>query len=420
MERNRSGLTKTKGGIRESLGLWGQGAPADKPAVSVCGDRGELMTKQVTPQDDKVRVVALDGIRGLAIASVLVSHLWPELVFAGSLGRFLSSWKDLGAFGVDLFFVLSGFLITGILLDSRSSPNYFSNFYTRRVFRIFPLYYSYLLILAVLLPGIHSLLRTSMADYQGNWWWYIAYVCNFKSNHAADDSYLGHFWSLAIEEQFYIVWPTVVLLATRRRLVYISVGLILLSFALRCLWSVQGVHWNTIYRLTATRFDPLAMGALIAISLRSRHWCEAAKTVGPYLAVVGLGSFAVVAIMSGGPQWDRPAVQTVGSLLAGVGFAGLVLFAATQTNGWFHRFLCNRVLVACGKYSYCIYIVHVVIGAHITWVISYLVRLHPQLTVPLGLAGFVVATLLSFFVGYFSWKYFESPILRWHRATTSH
>ncbi len=171
-----------------------------------------------------------------------------------------SSWPDLGVFGVDLFFVLSGFLITGILLDAEGSPAYFRTFYSRRIFRLLPLYYIYLIFLAFFLPAIHHLTRSSMTDYAGSWWWYIAYFCNWKPDHAASDPYLGHFWSLAVEEQFYMIWPLIVAFTPRRYLARICVALIAFSLGLRCIWSLQRVDWNTIYRLTITRFDPLNAG----------------------------------------------------------------------------------------------------------------------------------------------------------------
>lgn len=252
------------------------------------------------------RLPALDGVRGIAIAAVLFTHYWPR---TGPVTDPNPSWADLGAFGVDLFFVLSGFLITGILLDSRRTPAYFSTFYTRRIFRLLPLYYLYLLFLA-LLPAIHKIARISMPDYKGNWWWYITYFCNWKPDHAAPDPYLGHFWSLAVEEQFYLIWPAIVLITSRRRLTQICVLLIAFSLSLRCLWSLEGVWWDTIYRLTVSRFDPLAMGALLAIGLRSDLWRTRAIRLAPLVTAGGIGAFLVVAIGAGGPQWNHPAVST--------------------------------------------------------------------------------------------------------------
>jgi peptidoglycan/LPS O-acetylase OafA/YrhL len=359
------------------------------------------------------RIPALDGVRGLAIAGVLLCHLWPITGQTGSVAAFLSSWADAGAFGVDLFFVLSGFLITRTLLNSRNSPHYFGSFYGRRVFRLFPLYYSYLLIISLLLPGIHRMVGTSMADYSGNWWWYITYFCNWKRGHGSADPNLGHFWSLAVEEQFYLIWPAVVLLASNgKRLAYVCIALIAFSFGLRCVWSLQGVDWNTLYRLTVTRFDPLAMGAIGALALQSPRWRALADRLSSHILIFGLGGFLIVAIAAGGPQWERPAIRTFGALLADAGFAGLVLFGAgNRTTGTAQRILSHRILVDLGKYSYCIYIIHIVIGAHIAWIVAYSVRRHPEMTLLWEICGFVSAVLSSFFLARLSWNYFESPVI---------
>jgi peptidoglycan/LPS O-acetylase OafA/YrhL len=183
-------------------------------------------------------VPALDGIRGLAILAVLVTHSVPRLPATG-LGYWCNQLIELGTFGVDLFFVLSGFLITGILLDSKDAPNYFRNFYARRFLRLFPVYYLYLIFIALLLPAIHRAIHTHMPDFGGNWWWFLLYSCNLKPDHAANDAYLGHFWSLAVEEQFYLVWPAVVLLLSRRRLTYFCIC----AIALRphCACSLPGL-----------------------------------------------------------------------------------------------------------------------------------------------------------------------------------
>jgi hypothetical protein len=146
----------------------------------------------------------------LAILLVLAFHC--RVAFSGTQEIPLPILRvlDLGWSGVDLFFVLSGFLITGILLDSRESHGYFRTFYARRVLRIFPLFFAYLFLVLVVF-------RYAWIWYSGrdlwsatNPWWYFSYLLNWKPDHGYNDLYLGHLWSLAIEEQFYLVWPLVV------------------------------------------------------------------------------------------------------------------------------------------------------------------------------------------------------------------
>ena len=285
----------------------------------------------------------------------MFAHSCPDLTAWWPAG-FLNEFAQAGAFGVDLFFVLSGFLITGILLDSAESPNYFRNFYARRVLRLFPVYYGYLLLVMIVLPSMHRILRVSMPDYSGNWWWYLTYFTNWKPNFAAPDPQLGHFWSLAVEEQFYIVWPALLLFAGCRRLVYVCVALVLSATVLRCVWSAEGVFWNQIYRLTVTRWDTIAMGAMAALAVRT-NFGAMRKWVG-FLAVGGLGIFLAIVWWSGGPEWFRPSIQTFGSTSASVGFTGIVLYAATTRSGVLYGLLRQPLLMSLGKYSYFIYVTH--------------------------------------------------------------
>ncbi len=359
-----------------------------------------------SPAPSAQRLPALDGVRGLAIAGVLLTHARPSYLSPG-----IRDWFDSGAFGVDLFFVLSGFLITGILLDSRESLHYYGRFYGRRFLRLFPVYYSYLLVLAVVLPAAHRLLAASIPDYQGNWWWYILYFCNWKSDHAVGDPFLGHFWSLAIEEQFYIVWPSVVLLLPRRRLVWICATLAAVSFGLRCVWSMQSVDWNTVYRVTVCRLEPMLLGSLAAIAVRSQVWRPRVAASAPWLAAAGIAGWIGIGIACGAPLWIYRPVQTVGALAAAFGFAGLTLFAATRSSGWGFKFLSARLFTELGKYSYCMYVIHLVIIQHMQWLTAYFANRSPSNAIAFATIGSVASILLTFWIARLSWNWFESPLM---------
>ena len=359
-------------------------------------------------------IPALDGVRGIAICAVLFVHSYPMVTatLPQATALMISQVADVGAFGVDLFFVLSGFLITGILVDTRSSPNYFRNFYARRFLRLFPLYYAYLAVVALLLPPFHALLRTSMADYTGNWWWYILYFCNWKPGNAAGDPWLGHFWSLAVEEQFYLVWPAIVLFLSRRYLTVCCGVLALLSFCLRVAWAHDHTAWNVIYRLTITRLDTLALGALAALAVRSQRWRPLCEQYAGVLTLAGMAAFAIVGATTGSFSWSKEPMQTIGALTAAVGFAGLVLCAALYRSGPLYRFLLSPVLTAYGKYSYGIYVYHIVILAHCGWVASWIMHRSPSNGRPVvAILAAVVANVVTFFVARTSYQFFEKPIL---------
>src|SRR5437870_557283 len=166
-----------------------------------------------------MRVRALDGLRGIAILMVMLYH---QTVMVGSTGidRFVGFWTLSGWIGVDLFFVLSGFLITGILSDSKGATGYFRNFYARRVLRIFPLYYGVVAFSLLILPYIPHWKLENLARIKGDELWYWTYLSNFSiAAHAAfRHGILDVSWSLSIEEQFYLMWPLLVLLLSRRSL----------------------------------------------------------------------------------------------------------------------------------------------------------------------------------------------------------
>lgn len=359
-------------------------------------------------------IPALDGVRGIAICAVLFVHSYTFITstLPRAAADTIARVAEVGAFGVDLFFVLSGFLITGILVDTRDSPHYFSNFYARRFLRLFPLYYAYLAFAALVLPHLHTLLHTSIPDYHGNWMWYILYVCNWKPGNAQGDPALGHFWSLAVEEQFYLLWPAMVWMVPRRVFAWLCVAVAIGSLALRIYWSSHDVSWDVLYRVTVTRLDTLALGALAALAVRSprwRAWCE--QNAGR-MAAIGLVVFAAIGVMAGSFSWEEKAIQTMGASIAAVAFAGLVLYAALRRAGTIHDWLVNPLLRAYGKYSYGMYVYHMIILVHCGWLGGWVSARAPNmLAIPISITVVVLGNVLVFYVSSFSYQRFEKPIL---------
>src|SRR6516162_10219634 len=157
--------------------------------------------------------------------------------------------------GVDLFFVLSGFLITGILLDSREAPNYFSAFYARRVLRIFPVYYFSLLVMYFLVMPHFAEARTGESTLKT--FGYIFYLQNWFM----PVGFMAHYWSLAVEEQFYLMWPMVVFLFPRHRILPIALGVSVGSTVLRLTLLAMNAPLRDITENTFTRLDALLLGA---------------------------------------------------------------------------------------------------------------------------------------------------------------
>ena len=318
-------------------------------------------------------IPALDGLRGIAILLVLMNHYFQAFLPGTDnwLDRNLIRISGLGWTGVDLFFVLSGFLITGILLDARASGgSYFKAFYARRFLRIFPAYYLFLFVLFVILPNVGSLRdRADLHAIVSDQVWYWTYTNNIHSSMNLNVQYgafvNGHLWSLAVEEQFYLVWPLVVLLAGARRLAPVCLVLIVSAFvvrvAIRDQWLPLFNNSIAAHAMTPARIDTLAIGALIAVMVRDeRQFALLKRAVAP-TAAVALAGIAVLMISFGAvtlPAFDFW-TSTVGlsmlALLFGAIVAGTVL---SQPSSILHAIGTQPVLTIFGKYSYAIYIVH--------------------------------------------------------------
>ena len=220
------------------------------------------------------RVPVLDGIRGIAILLVMMFHFWAvgTARLSYPLERAYSSIAGMGWIGVDLFFVLSGFLITGILFDLRRNPDYFRIFYGRRIVRIFPLYYAaltvFFLVVPMLLTHLHHQrafdVETGTAGKLLAWTYLLNWYEGLKGFQIIPHP-LQHFWSLAIEEQFYLVWPFLVLKLARRRLIQVCFGLMALGLTLKAV-----MYWIHLpiaaYTWTICRADSLAAGAIVALA----------------------------------------------------------------------------------------------------------------------------------------------------------
>ena len=201
------------------------------------------------------RLPVLDGLRALAALMVMFFH------FTGHHGEpgWLRQAAVLGQTGVDLFFVLSGFLITRILLATREAPHFFRTFYTRRALRIFPLYYGYLVFHYLVLP---MCFHYPVPAWEKQWWFWF-YLQNIPAIFPGHNiSGPGHFWSLAIEEHFYLFWPLAVWALSRRGFTWFALGTIVLAPVLRAIFLVQG--WQVFY-FTFTRMDALAYGGVLAL-----------------------------------------------------------------------------------------------------------------------------------------------------------
>jgi peptidoglycan/LPS O-acetylase OafA/YrhL len=350
------------------------------------------------------KLPALDGVRGLAILAVFLHHsVWR--IAKGGVHDVLNWFGGQGWAGVDLFFVLSGFLITGILLDTRPAENYFQSFYARRALRIFPLYYAFLLVGFTLFP---IWVTSDWQPIRADRWLYFCYLTNWiglwKDNWHAN--VLGHLWSLAVEEQFYFCWPFLVWLVRPA----ILLPLLLCGEAAviggRALWVINSDPGPAVVLATITRMDGLLLGAAIAIIVRRYRISQRMiKWIG-VASIAGLAPYLVM-------KWwwddsDRFTAAVAVPILAFL-FALLVLYVVTTDRepNVMQRVLTRRPLMQTGKYAYGIYLYHVPI---LYFGNTLMGKFFPQWandSVWVGYLSLAALWFVSFYVAKVSYRYFE-------------
>jgi peptidoglycan/LPS O-acetylase OafA/YrhL len=359
-------------------------------------------------------IPALDGLRGIAIIFVLLHHFTTYRPTRG-VDAWIASVPVFGWAGVELFFVLSGFLITGILLEARGSDRYFSSFYARRTLRIFPLYYLVLFLSLVVLPNFSALHTVLVGPYAlPPTWPYWVYLTNFSiAQRDLVHGILDLTWSLAIEEQFYLVWAVVIWLCPARLVGWLCAAIIVAEPIGRSIALAQGVKPLSIYMLTWFRLDGLATGALLAWLLR-RASLAGLNRWAPWVALGGAAGIVAVVIDAGDPWWWNPRMQQVGFSLIALTAGAMVVMAVTRPpeSAW-TRSLSAGWLRAFGKYSYCLYLIHLpVMRAMREYVFN------PDNVEALTIAPWIgqvlfyaAVTAPSFALAWLSWRVFEGPIL---------
>ncbi|HEX4020868.1 MAG TPA: acyltransferase [Acidobacteriaceae bacterium] len=373
---------------------------------------------------------ALDGVRGLAILMVLVDHL---MLFNNRSGNrwmdSLSSVRGLGGTGVDLFFVLSGFLITGILYDTVQDAHYFRNFYMRRFLRIFPLYYGFLFVLLILTPILH-------VTWGGRQYVLLGYLQNtaiwfpVAGFHPAELVDLNHFWSLAVEEQFYLFWPMLVFLVKdRRRLMQLALILSACALALRillCWRDSAALSAGIVHAWTLCRMDTLMIGGFLALWMRGGRIKIPRLWIAVCFWIPTIWMVTIAAMHPGVDVNDLPFVATFGYSMLAVAFAALISMSLQPGSVW-NRLFRMAWLRSLGKYSYGIYVLHILIG-HLFAMWMYRIfgeslrnfltpRLHSRIVAIL--IEFVVTACVVYAAAWLSYNLYEVHFLRLKRYFAS-
>ena len=362
----------------------------------------------------------LDGVRGLAILLVLISHaavLLP-IFLSDSRYKILVRFMVPGWGGVDLFFALSGFLITGILLRGKHGPGYFKSFYARRVLRIFPIYYLFLiasLLICTQVPYVQAHMRNSVAHLPGNnaqKLSYFLYLQNWPvfwpSLAVGLQGLWGAYWSLAVEEQFYLVWPTLVRFVRASRLFWFCVCAVASAPLIRAILTHYTGDTVGLLQFPVSRLDGLFAGAALAFYREKRGRPLPLPWVILWLSI-GVGILTFVGLRSANeftsPGYFINRIGITALALISIGLIGL-----TQLDVPLARkvFSCAP-LTFLGQYSYGIYIYHLTVFFLLRRFCPAIVASNHQTV--FGLAFDCLAILLSLGLALISYTFIESPNL---------
>jgi peptidoglycan/LPS O-acetylase OafA/YrhL len=355
---------------------------------------------------------ALDRMRGIAVLAVL-AHNFDVVDHIGVVSRSIDAAMNLGWIGVQLFFVLSGFLITGILLDTARSSSYYKTFFARRTLRIFPLYYAVLAFGFFVLPHLTAV-PPGHGSYQ-SWLW--SYLSNWAEPYGRTEPAFPHFWSLAVEEQFYLLWPFVIRRMSARRVVQFTCVLLLIVPVVRYGCRIY-INADAAYTFTICRLDALAVGAMLAAALRDdKLRVSIEEILNKYVAWIRfprlplVAALAALVAISHGLSRTGAVAQTAGySVIALLAAAWILVEVHAEDTGNVSRDWLGLGVV--GKYSYAMYVFHAPL--HLLLGVPLLARVCNDQSPSLAIALLYVmaATAATFVLAVASYYVLERPFLR--------
>jgi len=379
----------------------------DQPILSM--DKDTIGTQIASNLTENKRILQLDGLRGIAILIVILFHyLNNQYIATGAahlngVEKFFKKITSLGWSGVNLFFILSGYLIGSILLKYRTSPNYLKVFYTRRFFRIVPIYYFLLIVFIVLThsriydPNAYIFEKPIPLGH------YFLFVQNFYM------SFHGHFgpealtptWSLAVEEQFYLIMPLVVYFLKNKSLKYFIIfGLILGPIS-----RYFSANWYAEYTLLSSRIDSPLLGFLLAYWLQNESSVIFLRKNIFFIKITAMILVAICTFL-----YSFTPIGFMNQTIIGIIFAVIVLSALQLKKGFFYKILTWKPLLQLGKYSYCIYLFHLLVNGVLHLVI--LGQQTPKLDSSLAYLVTALALFSTYGFAVLSYRFFEGPLIK--------
>ena len=345
-------------------------------------------------------VKALDGLRGIAVILVVLYHCFNF--------NNLHLITKIGWIGVDLFFVLSGFLITGILLDTKHETNSYRNFIGRRTLRIFPLYY-FIIFLFFLITRLTSIPHFNLLlENQIYFWTYTQNLFFALEGWPKGSEHLNHFWSLAIEEQFYLFWPALILTVNQKNVLRISLFLILICIALRNLVPLYPFS----YVFTLTRMDGLLAGGILAILIREN--VKLLEKIIPALLGISFLTILAIYVFTQNFADNNPLFIKIGYTLFDVFFGGIIImiFETGKIGSHLRAILERKFLLFFGKYSYGIYVYHWILFCFLNpRLLNFYGKFNSAIIDPQIFAA-LTCTIMAIIISYISYNLFEKQFLK--------